>query len=417
MPASKHTLIVGGGIIGACCAWYLRRTGRDVTIIDQGDFGAACSHGNCGYVSPSHVPPLPGPGQLLYGLQGLIKRNGALRIRPGFNLGLWSWLLKFGKRCNAKDNLQASHARHALLQSSRALYEDLIESNSLDVEWKKDGLLFVFRDGKNFNHFAELNDRLTRDFNLTAEGLDGAALAELEPSLKPGLAGAFHYKKDAHLRSDRLMTEMHRLLTDAGVTIQTQTKLLKIQGAVGSASNIQTDQGEFAADEFVIATGATTPFLNSELGCQIPIQPGKGYSMTMPRPKLCPQYPLLLEEVHVGITPYDSGYRIGSTMELAGYNHEMSSERLQYLKEGAAEFLQEPMAEPIQEQWFGFRPMTWDGLPYIDKTPKYSNVWVAAGHNMLGLSMGTATGRLVSELINGDPPHIDPKPYRIGRRA
>lgn len=417
MPASKHTVIVGGGIVGACSAWYLRQTGRDVTVIDQGDFGAACSHGNCGYVSPSHVPPLAGPGQLLFGLRGLISRNGALRIRPGLNMGLWSWLLKFGKRCNAKDNLQASKARHALLQSSRTLYDDLIESNRLDVEWKKDGLLFVFRDAKNLRHFEELNDRLTRDFNLTAEGLDGSALAELEPSLKPGLAGAFHYKTDAHLRSDRLMAEMRRLLMDAGVTIRTQTKLLKIQGNSSSASNIQTDQGDFTADEFVIATGATTPFLNSELGCKIPIQPGKGYSITMARPKLCPKFPMLLEEVHVGITPFDSGYRIGSTMELAGYNNQMSEDRLRYLKDGAAEFLHEPTAEPVQEEWFGFRPMTWDGLPYIDATPRFSNVWVAAGHNMLGLSMGTATGRLVSELINGDTPHIDPTPYRIGRRA
>lgn len=417
MSAVKHTLVVGGGIVGACTAWYLRQSGRAVTIIDQGDFGAACSHGNCGYVSPSHAPPLPGPGQLIFGLKGLISRNGALRIRPGLNMGLWSWLLKFGKRCNAKDHSQASQARHTLLQSSRALYEDLIESNNLDVGWKKDGLMFVFRDAKNFHHFEELNDRLTQEFNLTAEGLDGAALAELEPALKPGLAGAFHYKTDAHLRPDHLMAEMHRLLTDSGVTIQTQTKLLTIQGSGGSAKLIQTDQGDFEADDFVIATGATTPFLNSQLGCKIPIQPGKGYSMTMPRPKLCPKYPMLLEEVHVGITPFDSGYRIGSTMELAGYNNEMSQDRLQYLKKGAAEFLHEPMAEPVSEEWFGFRPMTWDGLPYIDSTPKYGNVWVAAGHNMLGLSMGTATGRLLSELINGETPHIDPKPFRIGRKA
>lgn len=417
MPAPRHTLIVGGGIIGACCAWYLKQTGREITLIDEGEFGAACSHGNCGYVSPSHISPLPGPGQLMYGLQGLIKRNGALRIRPGLNLSLWSWLMKFGKRCNARDNLQASHARHALLQSSRALYEDLIEGESLNVEWKKDGLMFVFREQKNFQHFEELNHRLARDFNMSADAVDGATLAEMEPALKPGLAGAFHYRGDAHLRSDWLMAELKRLLLEAGVTIKTQTKLQKILGKSGSATSCQTSQGDLSADEVVIATGAMTPFLNSELGCRIPIQPGKGFSMTMPRPRLCPKYPMLLEEVHVGITPFDSGYRIGSTMELAGYNYEMAEERLQYLKNGAAEFLKEPLADPIQEKWFGFRPMTWDGLPYIDATPKYGNVWVAAGHNMLGLSMGAGTGRLISELVNGDSPHIDPKPYRIGRRA
>ena len=105
---------------------------------------------------------------------------------------------------------------------------------------------------------------------------------------------------------------------------------------------------------------------------------------------------MLLEEVHVGITPFDSGYRIGSTMELAGYNSEMSPQRLQYLRTGAAEYLVDPLAEPVMEEWFGWRPMTWDGLPYIDRTPRFKNVWVAAGHNMLGLSIGTATGKLIS---------------------
>lgn len=125
---------------------------------------------------------------------------------------------------------------------------------------------------------------------------------------------------------------------------------------------------------------------------------------------------MLLEEAHVGITPFDSGYRIGSTMEFAGYNTRLSPERLQYLRDGAAQYLIEPTAEPVEEEWYGWRPMTWDGLPYIDRTPGYDNVWVAAGHNMLGLSMGTGTGRLVTELITGQRPHIDPEPYRIGRK-
>ena len=102
-------------------------------------------------------------------------------------------------------------------------------------------------------------------------------------------------------------------------------------------------------------------------------------------------------------------------MEFAGYDSELNQERLQYLRDGATEYLVEPTAEPVEEEWFGWRPMTWDGLPYIDRTPRYANVWVAAGHNMLGLSMGPATGKLISELITGQTPHLDAGPYRIGR--
>lgn len=413
--STKHTVVIGGGVIGAFCAWYLQQAGRQVTIVDKGKFGAGCSHANCGYVSPSHVLPLPKPGQLGIGLKALFSSQGALRIRPGLSLSLWAWLLKFGTRCNQRDMLQAGAARTAILESSRRLYQEIIEGENLAVEWKTDGLLFVFRDKHHFEHFAETDRLLRTDFNVCANAIDGAALAEMEPALKPGLAGAWHYTNDAHLRPDRLMSELQRRLIEAGVTILEDQAVTRFVRRADGVSAVVTAAGEIAADEFVVATGPLTPMLNKELDCRIPIQPGKGYSITMPRPKICPRYPMLLEEVHVGITPFDSGYRIGSTMELAGYNSDLDPQRLKFLRDGATEYLVDPLAEPVMEEWFGWRPMTWDGLPYIDRTPRFKNVWVAAGHNMLGLSMGTATGKLIAELLTNQKPHIDPHPYRIGR--
>ena len=316
--------------------------------------------------------------------------------------------------------MQAGAARTALLESSRKLYQEVIESENLQVEWHTSGLLFVFREENTFEHFGATNDLVRKNFGVAADPIDSAALAEMEPALKPGLAGAWHYKNDAHLRPDKLMSEMRARLVAAGVTILTEHKMTGFVTRGGQAVGIRTtstgqESKELEADEFVVATGPLTPLLNKELGCKIPIQPGKGYSITMPRPTVCPKHPMLLEEAHVGITPFDTGYRIGSTMELAGYNSNMDRSRLQYLRDGAAEYLVEPTSEPVEEEWFGWRPMTWDGLPYIDRTPKFGNVWVAAGHNMLGLSMGTCTGKLVSELITNKKPHIDPTPFRIGR--
>lgn len=409
----KHSLVIGGGVIGAFAAWYLQKSGRRVTIIDKGEFGAGCSHGNCGYVSPSHVLPLPKPGQLKVGLKSFFSRNAALRIRPGLNLSLWAWLLKFAARCNESDMLKAGAARSAILESSRRLYGEIIEAEGLNVEWKTDGLLFVFRDQHEFDHFAESVKLQKREFGVGAEPVDGHALTEMEPALRTGLAGAWHYRNDAHLRPDRLMSELKRKLLEAGVEIRENEAFTRFVPGTNTAAAIQTDAGELEANEFIVATGPLTPLLNRELGCRIAIQPGKGYSITMPRPTVCPRYPMLLEEVHVGITPFDTGYRIGSTMELAGYNSELNRERLQYLRDGAAQYLVDPFAEPVHEEWFGWRPMTSDGLPYIDRTPRFRNVWVAAGHNMLGLSMGTATGKLITELITEQTPHIDPLPFRI----
>jgi D-amino-acid dehydrogenase len=412
----KHTVVIGGGVIGAFTAYYLRKTGRRVTIIDRNQFGAACSHGNCGYVSPSHVLPLCRPGQIANGIKGLFSSQRALRIKPRLSPSFWSWMLKFAIRCNEQDMLKSGAARHSLLQSSAALYPEIVAEEAMQVEWTTDGLLFVFRDQHEFVAYRKTNQLLTDHFGVSADPIEGSdALVEMEPALKPGLAGAWLYRGDAHLRPDRLMAELPRVLLAMGVQIVDGCEFRSFVGNQTVASGIQTAGEIVSADEFIVCTGAWTPFLNSELGCRIPIQPGKGYSITMPRPHVCPRYPMILEECHVGITPFQDGYRIGSTMEFVGYDTELNHTRLNCLRTGAAEYLRDPTAEPVEEEWYGWRPMTWDGLPRLDRSPRFSNVWVAAGHNMLGISMGPATGKLMAELIDGRPPHVDPQPFRIGR--
>ncbi len=170
----------------------------------------------------------------------------------------------------------------------------------------------------------------------------------------------------------------------------------------------------------MVATGAWTPLLNGPLGCRVPIQPGKGYSITMPRPAHCPTYPLIFEEHRVAVTPMKSGYRLGSTMEFAGYDAKLNPRRLGLLREAAVHYLHEPYCEPIEEEWYGWRPMTPDSVPIIDRAPALANVLIAAGHNMLGLSMAPATGRLVAELLSGTTPHVEAAAYsvaRFGRRG
>jgi D-amino-acid dehydrogenase len=413
----KHpTVIVGGGVIGAFAAYYLRQQGREVAIVDRGLFGKGCSHANCGYVSPSHVVPLARPGQILYGLRGLFTTQQALRIQPKLSPSLWWWLLRFAARCNAHDMLASGVGIHALLQSSAALYREVLQREKLAVEFKTDGLLFVFREQDQFEHYREIDRWLKENFNVPAQAIEGSdALVAFEPALKTGLAGAWLYEIDAHLRPDRLMSELRRWLLENGVTLHEQSEVTGFTSHGSQATGVQTKNGLIEADEVILSTGAWTPLLEKHLGCSLPIQPGKGYSITMARPKLCPRYPMILEECHVAVTPFEQGYRLGSTMEFGGYDATLNRKRLNFLRAGAARYLLEPTAEPVMEEWFGWRPMTIDGNPYIDRTPRFKNVWVAAGHNMLGLSTATATGKLLSELMLGIDPHIDPKPYRIGR--
>ena len=412
---SRRAIVIGGGIIGTACAYSLTKAGWDVTVVEGGKFGKGSSSGNCGLVCPSHVLPLAEPGAVGKTLQTLFRKDSPFLIRPRFDPALWTWLLNFARRCNEGDMMQAARGIQALLESSLMLYHEIVERESLDCEWETRGLLFVYRTPSEMDKYAETDKLLGESFHCMAKRFDGEDVVDLEPALKPGLAGGWYYEDDAHLRPDKLLASWRRVLEAEGVTIREDCGVSGFGRASGRAGALETDQGELSADAFVVATGALTPRLSRHLGCRIPIQPGKGYSITMPRPASCPSIPLIFPEHRVAATPFQSGYRLGSTMEFAGYDTRIDPSRLQLLKDGAIPYLREPYCDPVEEEWYGWRPMTYDGLPIIDRSPAMDNVLIAAGHNMLGLSMAPATGKLVAELLGGDRPHIDPTPYRVSR--
>jgi len=412
---SDPIVIVGGGVIGTACAYYLSRAGAKVVLIDQGQIGQACSRGNCGFVCPSHVLPLAVPGAIGATLKTLFQRNSALAVRMRFDPSLWGWMLRFARKCNRHDMLESGHAISAMLNQSRSLYDDLFRDESIEAEWEQRGLLFVFQTDHAMNHYAETDQLLREVFNQGAVRYDRDQLQTLEPALVPGLAGAWHYPGDAHLRADLLMRGWRDTIVKQGADVRencTFTGLIR-DGKI--VRGVETSQGRIAADRVIMATGAWTPLFAQQLGCKVPIQPGKGYSMTMPRPSICPKIPLIFEEHHVAITPMQSGYRIGSTMEFAGYDATMNPRRLDILRNGAAPYLHEPMAEPIIEKWWGWRPMIYDGKPIIGPSPAVNNLLIAAGHGMLGLSMATGTGQLIAEMATGATPTIDPMPYAVTR--
>jgi D-amino-acid dehydrogenase len=411
----RRVVVIGGGVVGSACAYYLSRQGWDVTIVEQNQFGRGCSHGNCGYVSPSHVLPHAQPGAIWPVLRTMLRRNSPFKIHARPDPALWSWLLGFARRCNEPDMLESAGAIAALLKTSRRLFDELFAAEAFDCDWEKRGLLFVFKSRDQFEHYAEI-DRLLRDkFATPAVRYNEQELLQREPALKPGIAGAWFYDCDAHLRSDKLMASWRRVLTQRGVTIREGCKFLAFRRSGKHATVVETSGGDHPADAVVVAAGAWTPQLTRQLGCRIPIQPGKGYSITMPRPALCPKYPMIFEEHRVAITPFPSGYRVGSTMEFAGYDATLNPRRLELLRDGAKLYLHDPLTTPVFEEWWGWRPMIYDGRPVIGFAPAFENVLIAAGHGMLGLSMSTGTGKLAAEMLAGETPHLDPRPYSATR--
>ncbi|MCE9529557.1 MAG: FAD-dependent oxidoreductase [Planctomycetes bacterium] len=407
----SRVIIVGGGIIGAACAYYLSGNGWKVTILDRGTFGQGCSHANCGFVCPSHVLPLATPGAVGRTLRAMLTPNSPFSIKPRLSLSLFSWLWAFARRCNVHDMMNSARAIQALLTSSRALYDDLLREEMLQCEWQPRGLLFVFQTPEAMHHYAETDHLLRTEFSMPAKRFDGPELERLEPALRSGLAGGWLYESDAHLRPDRLMSSLRQTLENRGVEIREYFEVHGFTNNHRAVSAVETTQGAITCDAVVVAAGAWTPLLGKSLGGRLPIQPGKGYSITMARPSVCPSYPLIFEEHRVAVTPFEDGYRIGSTMEFAGYDTTISDRRLELLRDGASHYLREPVHETVQEEWFGWRPMTPDSRPIIGRAAKYDNVWIAAGHGMLGVSMAPATGKLIAEMLDGRTPHVDPVPY------
>ncbi|MCC7424522.1 MAG: FAD-dependent oxidoreductase [Planctomycetaceae bacterium] len=413
--SSEEVVIVGSGIIGIACAHYLNRAGLSVTVIDKGSLAGGCSHGNCGYICPSHVLPLTEPGAIKTALKSLFRPSAPFRVKPRLSPPLWNWMWQFARRCHHGQMLTAGGHLKTILDASLVEYHQLMREEALACDWTENGLLYVLQTAHGMHEFAETDRLLSEHFGVHARRIEGRELPEFDPALKPGLAGAFLYEHDVSMRPDRLNASWAARLRERGVRFIEECELQGVERNEGNVIGLKTSQGPFAVSRLVVAAGALSARLSSMLDCHIPVEPGKGYSVTMDRPEICPKHPMLFPEHRVGVSPFSDGYRLGSMMEFVGFDTSIPERRIQQLRDSAAPYLVNPVGKGRQEAWYGWRPMTWDSLPIIGAVPRLSNAWLATGHNMLGMSLATSTGRLISEMIVGQPPHIDPAPFSPAR--
>jgi D-amino-acid dehydrogenase len=399
--ASRDTVIVvGAGHIGIACAHYLARDGFEVTVIDQGDIGGACSQANCGFLVPSHVLPLTTPDALTEGLFSVVQPRAAFRIKPQFRRSLLRWMLQFASRCTQRHMLEAANVLHAILEASIAEYRTLLADPQLESEWQSNGLLLVFEGERALGDYGDTDVLLTREFGVTARYLNSDELAAFEPALLDGLAGAYLYENDGHLRPDRLNASWSSMLRAQGVRFVEGCRLEQVTKGNGEITGLVTSQGRMRADRYVFATGAWSGKWSYDLECRIPVEPGKGYSVTMTKPATMPAHPMLMPEKHIGVTPFEKGYRIASMMEFVGFDDSIPPFRIQQLQDSAKPFLKEPVGPAIENRWYGWRPMTWDSLPIVGRLPSVKNALIATGHNMLGLTLAPVTGRLIADLVS-----------------
>ena len=414
----SDVIVVGAGVIGLTCALALLETGRSVRVIDAGRIGGGSSHGNCGTITPSHATPLAAPGVIAQALRWMLTPDAPLYVHPKLDLQLWGWLLRFAGRCNPRDWRASAQAKSALLNDSRARLEDWVGRYGLVCEFDNAGVDYVFRERKSFEA-GQFELDLLREFGIQVELIDGARYEAQDPAFKPGVAGAIRFEHDAVLRPDRYVAELARTVRERGGELIEQCALQDLQRD-GADYRAATSCGALRAGQVVIATGAWSPKLSELIGLRsLPraMQPGKGYSITYDRPALVPRRPVVLRERKVCVTMWDSGFRLGSTMEFSGYDESLNPRRLAALERGAAEYLHQPVGPVERERWYGWRPMSVDDVPIVGAVPGRDGLWLATGHGMMGVSMSAGTGQLIADLIAGRAPAIDPHPYRPERFA
>ena len=404
-------VIAGSGIIGIACAHYLSEAGFDVTVLDRGKAGGACSRANCGYICPSHVSPLTEPGAIGLALKSIFNRESPFHLKLRPSPALWQWMWQFARRCTHHQVLQTGKLLQTILDASMEEYHLLMKRFSKQCEWQERGLLYVYEMEEGMNAFARTDEMLEENFGVSAKRLDGFGLTELEPGLCDGLAGGYHYQGDTSLNPEKLNQAWVEHLRKQGVVFLENTELQGVEKEGGKIVRLKVAGDILDADYFVFALGAWSPKWSDSLECSIPIEPGKGYSLTMKRPEDSPFHPMLFPEKKIGVSPFENGFRLGSMMEFVGYDKTIPEHRLQLLRDSARPFLKSDVDAPAVDKWFGWRPMTWDSLPIIGPVPAITNAYLATGHNMLGLSLAPSTGRLIKEMICGDEPHINPSSY------
>jgi len=412
----ENITIIGGGIIGLCTAYYLQKEGYAVTIIERGDITDGCSFGNMGYMSPSHFVPLASPGIIAEGMKHMLSSSSPFYIKPRLNWELIQWGYHFWKSSNEKTVKQHSPHLNAILQLSRHLMDDMRKDIGDDFGMETIGCLMMCKEQKTLEHEFHMADDAEK-FGLKVERLYANQVQELEPDVELNVSGAVLFKDDCHFNPGKLMLLLKDHLLKAGVQFRLNTTVTGFEKNNNNISAVITDKGKFNCDQLVIATGSWLPVLAKMMGIKLLLQPGKGYSYTYPFVEKNIKYPAILVDGRCAITPWGNKLRIGGTMELSGINNKVLIKRMQGIYDSAKDFypglkIDFPPAEKI---WTGLRPVTPDGLPYIGSTGTYDNVIFAGGHAMLGISQGTGTGKLVTEIIQKEKTSVDISAFNLCR--
>jgi D-amino-acid dehydrogenase len=408
MDHKTEILVIGGGAVGICCAYYLSALGKSVAVVEKNDICAGSSYGNAGLIVPSHSIPLAAPGAITQGLKWMFKPESPFYIKPRLDRELLSWLWKFRGASTIQHVRRSIPVLRDLSLASLKLFEALADTEGLDFFLKRKGIVEVFNTAKAFRAGVE-DVHLMQEHGMENKILDAGELTEFTNGLRTNALGGIYFPQDAHLIPDRFVHQLARLIEKKGVTLFKATEVLAFETSGRRVKAIKTTRGSLAAEEVVLTAGCWSAEIARRLQFRIHMAPAKGYSITFKKPSQCPAVPIKLAEARTVLTPMDDMLRFAGTLELAGFDQSINLRRVQAILKAVTAYFPDinPEALDLLEIWRGLRPCSPDGLPYIGRPPRYDNLILATGHGMLGISLAPITGKIVSQLTVDQIPDID----------
>jgi len=416
MVQKTETLVIGGGAIGICCAFYLNELGKQVVLVEKSDICSGSSYGNAGLIVPSYSIPLAAPGAIRQGLKWMFKPQSPFYIKPRLDRQLLAWLWQFNGACNLNHVRQSIPLLHELHAASLNLYDALVDLEGLDCALEKKGLIELFNTRKGFDHsIADI--ALMKQFGIENRILEKNELPEFLDGIRTTAIGGAYLPHDAHLVPDRFVHQLARHIENKGVSLLTSCEVLDFEAAGRRVTRVKTTRGDILAQDVILAGGAWSADLARSLKLNLSMQPAKGYSITFKRPAVCPALPITLAEAKVVLTPMADTLRFAGTLELAGFDQSINPGRVQAILQAVRAYFPDmnPDAFDLIEIWRGLRPCSPDGLPYLGRAPRYDNLIIATGHGMLGISLAPITGKIVSQLISNQKPPLDIAAMRVER--
>ncbi len=408
MNSNPNVVIIGGGAIGLCSAYYLQKAGAQVTVIDKGEFGHGSSLHNAGYVCPSHFIPLASPGIISQGLKWMLNPVSPFYIKPRLNRDFLAWAWKFKQSCTDEHVRRVAPLLRDLHIESLKLYKQFAAMKAFDFEWTEKGLLILYRTERG-KHDCEEEARLAAELGVEVQMLGRADVQALQPEVEMRAHGGLYYPGDCHLTPAKFVEGLTRHLGKSGVKLVKNTAIsgLKVRG--NRVSEAVTTNGSFAADEFVLAGGSWSPEIIKPLGLRLLVEAGKGYSVTIPRTEKKPRIPFICTEARVAVTPMGDTLRFAGTMEIAGVDTSITRRRVEAILNAVPGYMGgfQPSEFDHVEPWAGLRPVSPDGVPYIGRFRAYPNLIAATGHAMIGMSLAPMTGKVVAEIATNAKTSVD----------